>query len=989
MIHRTLKWLFVLCAMAITPILRASDVITYTATNKLSEVTVGPGLHTNAFNVSITSHTFAKGQGTIIYAGEVNSIGNGAFYGCTSLSSITIPNSVTSIGEYAFWECSSIQSITIGNSVTHIGYGAFMDCSSLTSITIPNSVTHIGNWAFEGCTSLTTLSIPNSVTSIGYYAFSGVNNVVYSGTATGSPWDAKCLNGYVDGYLVYTDASKTTLAGCFSAATGSITIPNSVISIGSRAFSNCISITSVSMPNSVINIGNEAFSNCISITSVSMPNSVINIGNEAFSNCISITSVTIPNSVISIGSRAFSNCTSITSINVDAANTHYASIDGVLSNYEKDTLIQYPVGNTRTTYSIPNNVTTIGNYAFSGHSSLTSITIPYGVTSIGEEAFEGCSSLTSITIPNSVTNIGGGAFEMCTSLQSITIPNSVTSIGHRAFSGCDAITSITWNAKNCITGGEVFSHDSQVKTFIFGDSVQVIPSMLCSGMRHLTSITIPNSVTHIGNWAFEGCMSLSNVTIGNSVISIESHAFSGCFSIRSITIPNSVTSIGAGAFNYCSSLTSITIPNSVTNIGDGAFEDCSSLQSITSYATTPPTCGSNCFYNVDKSIPLYVLFRSINTYKTSYTWKDFTNIKPIIYGIVTTSVNNPLYGSISGDGAQYDTICTLMAIANCGYHFTQWSDGNTDNPRSFILTQDTAFKAQFAMAYSGKCGDSLYWQYDNGILTITGSGVMYNEIPWVLFADSICQVNLPNGLTAIGTGSFQNMSKLNSIVIPASVTSISADAFDGCRKLYDIYCYAIEPPLAQTSSFENYNVYLHVPCDNLKDYQMDAVFGSFKYIECIGAEETITTSVTVVPSTNSVDITWPTTTDANSYTIEIKKDEVVFCTLTFNAQGQLTSIAFAPGRGTSNSMHALAVAGGYKFTVTSLSPATKYNYEIDTQNASGTSLANYTGEFTTTSGTALDQLSDSPSDRFTKVMKDGQLYILRDGKTYNAKGGEL
>jgi len=320
------------------------------------------------------------------------------------------------------------------------------------------------------------------------------------------------------------------------------------------------------------------------------------------------------------------------------------------------------------------------------------------------------------------------------------------------------------------------------------------------------------------------------------------------------------------------------------------------------------------------------------------------------------------------------------------------------------------------MDYSGQCGDNLYWEYGNGMLTITGTGDMYDTgiAPWKLFRDSITSVILPNGLTSIGYGgafegckslvnidipssvtkinnyAFLNCEKLNSITLPVSLTTLGYYAFAGCRKLYDVYCLSSEPPVAQSSSFENYNVYLHIPCDYKRVYDLDAVFGSFKYVVCISAEEQPTDSVIVLPTDNSVTITWPTTNGADSYTIVINKGGEPFCTLTFNAQGQLTSIAFAPGRGGSNDVTmAEAVTGGYKFTVTSLTPATKYTYEIDTQNASGKSLANYTGEFTTKNPTALDQLSDSPYDRFTKVIKDGQLLILRDNKTYNALGQEL
>ena len=306
--------------------------------------------------------------------------------------SVVIPSSVTyngttygvtSIGYQAFRYCTSLTSVTIPNSVTSIGESAFEYCTGLTSVTIPNSVTSIGYLAFVGCSSLTSVTIPNSVTSIGEWAFSIVPNIVYSGTATGSPWDARSLNGYVDGYLVYRDASKTELLACSAVATGEITIPNSVTSIGGYAFYECTGLTSVTIPNSVTSIGEGAFYKCTGLTSVTIPNSVTSIGERAFSSCSSLTSITIPNSVTSIGNGAFSYCISLTSV------------------------------------TIPNSVTSIGSSAFSGCSSLTSITIPNSVTSIGDGAFSGCSGLTSITLPNSVTSIGDYAFYLCKSLSAI------------------------------------------------------------------------------------------------------------------------------------------------------------------------------------------------------------------------------------------------------------------------------------------------------------------------------------------------------------------------------------------------------------------------------------------------------------------------------------------------------------------------------------------------------------------------------------------
>ena len=356
----------------------------------------------DAFGANIVSNTFDadKECWVIEFDGDVTTIGDSAFLGCSSLTSVTIPDgvttigdsafyyceklqnlsigdSVTTIGDYAFSCCRSLTSVTIGDSVTTIGGRAFYECSSLTSVTIGDSVTTIGERVFEYCRSLTSVTIPDSVTTIGYGAFAYCSNLrEFNGKFASE--DGRCL--IIDG----------TLNSFAPAGLTEYTIPDSVISIGDYAFYRCYSLTNVTIPDSVTTIGGSAFSHCSSLTSVTIPDSVTYIGEDAFSDCESLTSVTIPDCVTTIGYAAFCACDSLTSV------------------------------------TIPDSVTTIGNSAFEGCISLASVTIPDSVISIGDVAFYLCSSLTSVyckpITPPAVTYYYWYAFDCNASDRKIYVP---------------------------------------------------------------------------------------------------------------------------------------------------------------------------------------------------------------------------------------------------------------------------------------------------------------------------------------------------------------------------------------------------------------------------------------------------------------------------------------------------------------------------------------------------------------------------------------
>ena len=459
--------------------------ITITGYNGPSTAVVIPGTINGYTVTSIGDYAFDGTSGnptptSITIPDSVTNMGNGVFYGDTSLTNVTIGQGVINIGMDDFVYCISLNAITVnsfnssyasiagvlfskdtntiiqypsgitnGNytlpaNIVNIGASAFYQCGSLTNIAIPNGVTNIGEVAFCSCNNLNGVTIPSTVTSIGSGAFDacGLTSVIIPNNVTSIASETFAMCEGLTNVAMFNgllNIGDSAFSSCDNLT--SMWIPDSVTNIGNSAFASCAALTNVTLGINIASIGNSAFASCAALTNITLGSNIASIGNGAFSSS-GLTSITILSSVTNIGSGAFGWCANLTAITVDTNNPDYSSVDGALFDKNQTTLIQYPNGK-------------VGNFV-----------IPSTITSIGLQ-FEGLYNLTGIAIPDSVTNITTYAFYQCEGLTNVTIGDNVTSIGESTFMECGSLTWVTMGASINYIGLGAFDFDSRLQGIVF------------------------------------------------------------------------------------------------------------------------------------------------------------------------------------------------------------------------------------------------------------------------------------------------------------------------------------------------------------------------------------------------------------------------------------------------------------------------------------------------------------------------------------------
>lgn len=691
---------------------------------------------------------------TAIDGYKVTTIKDYAFNACKKITEIVVPDGVTTIGSYAFSWCDGLTKVTLPNSITSLGVGAFIGCSVLKKVSLPMSITKLSDAIFSDCTSLTSVALPTGITAIGQRAFD----------------------------------SCTSLK--------SIVIPDSVVEIGTSAFRDCKKLIYVSLPSEITCLSVSVFSGCSSLTNIELTEKIESIGAYSFLNCTSLEEILIPSSTSSISGSAFDGCTSLNGIYVNENNAKYSSdSDGILYSADKKTLIMYPIGKENVSYTISDNVTEIGNYAFKGSNKLKEIIICDGLKKIGQYSFLNCTNIDTIRIPKNVEQIDTGAFMAGVKFVDVDEENiNYSNDNEGVLYNADKTRMIQYPNAN-----------SRIKYVIYKNTRSIAANAFYES-KSLQEITIPDSVKYIGDSAFCGCSSLRKITLPDSVSAISYNMFKNCSQLNTINLGKYTTEIKANAFNSCSMLKELKLPDSITEIQSEAFINCSNLIEITipgnvSEINTATFSGCRALKNV-------IIGESVNTIYR-YAFEGCYNIETLTIPCSTTVKDKTAFGDAGN-------IQTLNITVGTGLFADHWKGSSTSKdyrpwrssvksikrvyisegvskisrrtfkdcynleeihiPKSIKSIDSQAFygceklNKVFISSIEAWCGISFSGQNSNPL----------NNSAYLYLNNSLIEnLVIPDGVKKIAEYSFINAKGISKISIPDSVTQIGSNAFWG------------------------------------------------------------------------------------------------------------------------------------------------------------------------------------------------------------------
>ena len=818
---------------------------------------------TAPYTVAVTYQGTSSSEYNYEYTGSVTipeSVTNGgktysvtsiyyAFSNCSSLTSVTIPNSVTTIGEDAFngtaWYDNQPNGLVYAGKVAHeykgtmpsntkialkegtlgIADDAFYWCRGLTSVSIPNSVTSIGNDAFYNCSNLTSVNIPNSVTNNGSSAF--------------------------------CDCSGLT----------SIKIPNSVTDIWPYTFYGCSGLTSITIPNSVTSIGDSAFSGCTGLTSIIIPNSVTNIGGHAFRNT-KLKSVTIGAGVLSISSDAFPYSDSSTGAKpvkviwlTNTPPSGYESVGGKVNYVANDlykglsNMTVYPflssmfeaggvkyvpvspsertcdaidfthdaaeeninIGKTVSYKGIAMTVNNIKPYTCYQNTSIKSADVSCN-GSIGDYAFYGCGSLNNVTLSNNgdigisafessnitstlvvknTGNIGKDAFRNISGSYTATISNS-GSIGNNAFRGCIGMISATIE-----NNGSIGAYAFQDNTRMISATIENNGSIGAYAFQNNTSMisaTIENNGS-IGTYAFSGNTSLEKAILGGNVTSLGGYAFDGCSSLQSIDIPNGITQMGRYAFRNCSNMTSAKIGTGVTAINESTFSGCSALKDV-QIGSNVKTIGDYVFSGCT-SLPVINIPKAV----TSIGDYTFQNCKALREAVMEDRADDTVLSLGSNGSSPMFASCPLDKV----YIGRNISYNKTSNYGYSPFYRNTSLRS----------------------VTITDRETEVSENEFY-GCTNLKEVKIGDGVTTIGSWAFSGCAAIDYFAFGNSVKTIGQEAFSDCTAMTRLISRAATPPSCGSQALDDINKWtctLSVPAGSTAAYQAAAQWKEFFFID--------------------------------------------------------------------------------------------------------------------------------------------------------------